>query len=116
MLEEFPNIFLVYVPTNCKCSIPNTSPLSITNKSSGTSVLQPADIGLNRVYKHHIKQAYLDWMVAAHTEQLKNGLTAEQVKFTMSVPVLRDASVKPIVNLYEWVQTQASQDLIKRVR
>jgi TRAP-type C4-dicarboxylate transport system substrate-binding protein len=55
-------------------------------------------------------------MVAAHTEQLKKGLTAEQVKFTTSVPVLRDASVKPIVDLYEWAQTQAGQDLIKRVR
>ncbi|KAF7372434.1 DDE superfamily protein [Mycena venus] len=96
ILEEFPNIFLVFVPANC------------------TSVLQPADIGLNRVFKHHIKQAYLDWMVAAHTEQLKNGLTVEQVKFTTSLPVLRDASVKPIVDLYEWGQTQTSQDLIKR--
>ncbi|KAJ7613758.1 hypothetical protein DFH06DRAFT_1146711 [Mycena polygramma] len=75
---------------------------------------KPADVGLNRVYKHHVKQAYLDWMVDAHAAQVKKGLTVEQVKFTTSLPVLRDASVKPIVDLYEWAQTPAGRDVIKR--
>ncbi|KAJ6527216.1 hypothetical protein DFH09DRAFT_1094884 [Mycena vulgaris] len=53
-------------------------------------------------------------MVEAHAKQLAHGLTAQQVKFTTSVPVLRDASVKPIVDLYEWAQSQTDRDLIKR--
>ncbi|KAJ7868112.1 hypothetical protein B0H13DRAFT_1897267 [Mycena leptocephala] len=43
----------------------------------------------------------------------KTGLTAEQVKFSTSVPVLRDASVKPIVDLFKWAQTSSGRDLIK---
>ncbi|KAJ7029747.1 hypothetical protein C8F04DRAFT_1115737 [Mycena alexandri] len=53
-------------------------------------------------------------MVAAHMEQLEGGLTPEQVKFSTSVPVLRNASVKPIVDLYNWAQTSVGKDLIKR--
>ncbi|KAJ6458505.1 hypothetical protein C8R45DRAFT_942718 [Mycena sanguinolenta] len=73
MLKEYPNIFLVYVPAN-------------------------SDIGLNRVYKHHIKQAYLDWKVEAHTEQLKNGLTqsksSSQHLFLSSTPAGQDVITK----------------------
>ncbi|KAJ6625286.1 hypothetical protein B0H10DRAFT_1942557 [Mycena sp. CBHHK59/15] len=53
-------------------------------------------------------------MVDAHGKQLAQGLTAQQVKFTTSVPVLRNASVKPIVGLFEWAQGLAGRDLIKR--
>ncbi|KAK6996223.1 hypothetical protein R3P38DRAFT_2565955 [Favolaschia claudopus] len=55
-------------------------------------------------------------MVDCHSEPLKNGLTPEQVKFSTSVPVLRDASVKPIVELYEWGQTLPGWDLIRRAK
>jgi hypothetical protein len=54
-------------------------------------------------------------MVAEHTKQLKNGFTPEQVKFSTSVPVLRDASVQPIVDLYNWAETAPGRELIQRV-
>ncbi|KAJ7201951.1 hypothetical protein C8J57DRAFT_1411159 [Mycena rebaudengoi] len=53
-------------------------------------------------------------MVEAHRKQLATGLTAEQVKFTTSLPVLCDASVKPIVDLFGWSQSLTGKELIKR--
>jgi hypothetical protein len=66
MHEKYPNIFLTFIPANC------------------TPILQPADFGLQRVFKHKLKLSALDWMVATHTEQLKTGLSAEQVMFLLS--------------------------------
>ncbi|CAK5270819.1 unnamed protein product [Mycena citricolor] len=71
--ENFPHVIIIFVPANC------------------TPVLQPADVGLQRVYKHHIKQSYLAWMVQAHQQQIAEGFTAEKVKFTTLLPELRKA-------------------------
>ncbi|KAJ7262837.1 hypothetical protein C8J57DRAFT_1231450 [Mycena rebaudengoi] len=53
-------------------------------------------------------------MVESHTEQLSNGLTPEQVKFSTSLPVLRNASVQPIVDLFNWSQGLLGKELIQR--
>ncbi|KAJ2936155.1 hypothetical protein H1R20_g939, partial [Candolleomyces eurysporus] len=95
VFEEFPNVFLIFVPANC------------------TGIMQPADAGLNRVIKHSIRQAALDYLVESHKEQLSEGLTPSQIKFTTSLPILRNASVDPIVKLHETMRGANGRDLIR---
>jgi hypothetical protein len=47
-------------------------------------------------------------------KQITQGLTIEQVKFTMSLPVLRDASVGSMVSLYNFLNVQMAEMLSKR--
>lgn len=81
----------------------------------GTSIFQPADVGLQRIIKHQIKQSMLDFLVGAYHNQLGSGLSPDQVRFTNSLPILRDASVKPIVNVYKYLQTFEGSEIIKKV-
>ena len=59
--------------------------------------VQPADVGLNCVIKHRLKQSQLKYLVETYHKQVATGLTAEQVKFSTSLPELRNASVAGIV-------------------
>lgn len=95
--DEFPNIFLLFVPANC------------------TGIFQPADVGLQRVIKHQLRQAALRYLVAEHQKQLKAGTTPDQVKFSTSLPVLRNASVRGIVDAWKYMAGPSGRDVIKRV-
>ncbi|THU88058.1 hypothetical protein K435DRAFT_830622 [Dendrothele bispora CBS 962.96] len=96
VLDAHPNIFLVFVPANC------------------TSIGQPADVGLQRVLKHHIRQDNLQYLVDSHIAGLAQGLSPSQIKFTTSLPALRDASVKPCVNVYNFFQTSDGRKLVQK--
>jgi hypothetical protein len=61
---------------------------------------QPADAGLSRVIKHWLKQSQLRYLVDTDRKQVATGLTAEQVKFSTSLPELWNASVAGIVEVY----------------
>ncbi len=95
---EFPNIFLIFVPANC------------------TGIFQPADVGLQRVIKHQLRQAALRFLVAEHRQQIKSGLTPEEVKVTTSLPTLQDASVRGIVDAWHFMTGPAGRELVQRVR
>ena len=62
---------------------------------------QPADVGLNHVTKHQLKQSQMELLVETHQAQISTGLTPEQVKFSTSLPVLHDATVVGIVKVYD---------------
>jgi hypothetical protein len=117
VFEEFPNVFLIYVPANCEFTNQIVLvPSSKTRHDTGTGIFQPADVGLQRVIKQYIRQEVLQFLVANHFQQRKAGLGAEQVKVTTSLPVLRDASVQPIVSLYKFFQDYKGREIIKNVR
>jgi hypothetical protein len=82
----------------------------------GTGKLQPADVGLNRVIKHRLKQSQMKYLIEVHQKQIATGLTPEQVKFSTSLPVLRDASVAGIFEVYDFMTGPAGHQLIKKVR
>lgn len=82
---------------------------------SGTGQLQPADVGLNRVIKHRLKQAQMQYLVESHQKQIADGLKPEQVKFTTSLPALRDASVAGIVEVYDFMTGPTGRELVKKV-
>jgi hypothetical protein len=98
VFEEFPNIIIIFVPGNC------------------TGIFQPQDVGIQRVAKHKLKQSMLQYQIDCHQAQVATGISPENVTFTTSYPVLRDASVQTCVDLYNWLITPDGRDLIKRVR
>jgi hypothetical protein len=77
-------------------------------------MFQPADVGIQKIAKHFIRQKSLEFLVNSHAKQLRNGLTPAQVKFSTSLPVLRDASVRPIVDLYNFLSGSSGREIIKR--
>ena len=79
---------------------------------SGIGIFQPADVGLNQVIKHRLKQHQSQYLVESHHQQLKSGLTAEQVKIMTSLPVLWDKSVAGIVSVYEFMTSPFGHELV----
>lgn len=55
----YSNLFIIYVPANC------------------TGQFQPADVGLQRVINHHLRQESLNFHVAEYTRLIESGLKAE---------------------------------------
>ncbi|KIK98554.1 hypothetical protein PAXRUDRAFT_9449 [Paxillus rubicundulus Ve08.2h10] len=96
VFKEYPYVILCFVPASC------------------TGIFQPADVGLNRVIKHRIKQHQTEYLVATHQEQINSSLTTEQVKFTTSLPVLRNASVDGIVRVYEFMTGPFGRELVQK--
>jgi hypothetical protein len=82
---------------------------------TGTGKAQPADVGLNRVIKHWLKQSQMQFLVEAYQAQIATGLTPEQVKFSTSLPVLRDATVAGIVDVYDFMTSPTGWALVKKV-
>ncbi|KAF8223556.1 hypothetical protein L208DRAFT_1381417 [Tricholoma matsutake] len=68
-------------------------------------MFQPADVGLNRIIKHFMQQEVLEYLVKSHRDQIKKGQLAKQVKFTSSLPALWDATVQPLIKLYDYFQS-----------
>ena len=81
---------------------------------AGTGIFQPADVGLNHIIKHRLRQRQLQYLVDCHTKQIALGLTADQVKFSTSLPVLRDASVANIVEVQKFLNGPDGCDLIRK--
>ncbi|KAG6877107.1 hypothetical protein C0992_010825 [Termitomyces sp. T32_za158] len=96
IFKEYPNIILIFVPENC------------------TGIFQPADIGLQRIIKHMLKQQTVNYMLQSHKEQLARGITPESVKITNSLPPLRDATVAGLVHVYESMQTLRGHEIVQK--
>jgi hypothetical protein len=79
-----------------------------------TGVFQPADVGLNRVIKHFLRQENLQRFVNAYQAQVDSGITPDQVKFTTSLTELCDKSVHPLINMYEYFQTFEGSQIVKK--
>ena len=78
-------------------------------------IAQPADVGLNRVIKHQLKQSQLQYLINVHQTQIASGLTPEQVQISTSLPVLRDATVVGLVEVYDFMTSFVGCQLVKKV-
>ncbi|KAG6863222.1 hypothetical protein C0993_012433, partial [Termitomyces sp. T159_Od127] len=96
VFKEYPNVILIFVPGNC------------------TGIFQPADVGLQRIVKHMLKQQTVEYMLSSHKEQLQHGITPESVKITNSIGPLRDATVAGLVHVYDFMQTLRGRELVKK--
>jgi hypothetical protein len=112
--NEFPFIILCYVPQNCKYII-SCFMLNVSVISTGTGKAQPADVGLNRVIKHQLKQSQMQFLVKTYQDQIATGLTPDQVKFSTSLPILHDATVAGVVDVYDFMTSAAGHELVKKI-
>ncbi|KAH9927826.1 uncharacterized protein B0H18DRAFT_1159842 [Fomitopsis serialis] len=71
-----------------------------------------ADLGI--VIFPDVRQAALEFLVNSHSEQMDSGLTPEQVKITTSIKTLRNASVAPLVDIYDFFDTPSGRAIIRR--
>ena len=92
------------------CSI-----LSQYHSWSGTGIFQPADVGLQRVIKHQLKQHALEHLVHSHAKMLESGVDAKEVKFTHSLPVLRDQTVRGTVKVWHFLNEGKGSDIVRKV-
>jgi len=97
IFNDHPNIILIFVPGNC------------------TGIFQPADVGLQRVIKHFLKQQLFAYLAETHRGQISSGISPEDVKITTSFPKLRDASVAGLVQAYDFMSGFRGRELILKV-
>ena len=57
----------------------------------------------------------MQYLVKAHQKQIVNGLTPEQVKFLISLPLLCDASVAGLVEVYDFMTGPIGRWLVIKV-
>jgi len=57
----------------------------------------------------------LQYLINAHQTQLALGLTPKQVEISTSLPVLRDATVAGLVEVYDFMTSFAGHQLVKKV-
>ena len=94
MYQTYPWIRIHYVPTNC------------------TGIFQPCDVGIQQVLKLAIKRTALQDVINDTTEQLNSGVDPSAVTFEKKLPVVRDHSIRWLVNAYEAIN---NPELIKKV-
>ncbi len=95
--DHHPFIILIFVPGNC------------------TGAFQPADVGLQRISKHNLKQTLFRFLVEEQQKQVKQGINPAAVKIATGLPKLHDASVAGLVELYEFMNGPSGRDNVKKV-
>jgi hypothetical protein len=80
MKKNHSNIKLNYVPAGC------------------TPLFQPCDVGIQRIFKHSLRQSYHEDIVEEVLTQLDEGV--EVIKFEKKLGILHDCTVKWIWELY----------------
>ena len=90
--REAPNIILNFIHAGC------------------TSVFQACDVGIQRIFKHSLKQSYHKDVVAGILKQIDDGADTIQIK--KAVGGLRDQSVTWLWNVF---QTLNKEVIVKKV-
>ncbi|KAJ7692093.1 hypothetical protein B0H17DRAFT_1061886 [Mycena rosella] len=98
IFSTYPYIILIFVPGGC------------------TGLAQPADVGLQRIAKHILKQDSLDYLVDIFKTQSTKGIAPKDVTFPSSLPILRNATVRGLVKMYDFFQTPEGRKIVKQVR
>ncbi|QRV92685.1 DDE superfamily endonuclease [Ceratobasidium sp. AG-Ba] len=84
--KDHPTIILIFVPGNCTC------------------VAQPCDTRVNRILKHLIKSACVDYLAKITQEQLQNGVAPSNIVINTQPGTLRDASTAWLLHAWNWFQ------------
>ncbi|KAF9502731.1 hypothetical protein BS47DRAFT_1403181 [Hydnum rufescens UP504] len=86
MKRKHPNIKVTFVPAGC------------------TGILQPADVGLQRVIKHFIRCVCLEFLTTHIEEELQNGVVPTHIHVPKNINKLRDATATWITDALEWLR------------
>jgi hypothetical protein len=68
------------------------------------------------VSKHILKQDSLDYLVNIFQTQTAKGVAPKDIKFPASLPVLRNATVRGLVKLYDFFQTSEGRKIVQQVQ
>ncbi|KAJ6453009.1 hypothetical protein C8R47DRAFT_997886 [Mycena vitilis] len=68
-----------------------------------------------RVAKHILHQDSLDFLVDTFKAQSARGVAPKDVKFPNSLPILRNATVRGLVKMYDFFQTIEGRKVVKQV-
>lgn len=63
------------------------------SRTKGTGLFQPADVGLQRVFKHVVKRSASDFFVATICKKLKAGVAPNVATPPSDLPTLRNATI-----------------------
>lgn len=74
-------------------------------------MFQPADVGLQRYLKHHVKRSATDFISASATRELSNGVPVNQIKLPTDLPTLRNASIAWLLDGYKFFTE--NRDIVK---
>ena len=74
-------------------------------------MFQPADVGLQRYLKHHVKRSATDFFVASATRDLNNNIPVDQIKLPTDLPSLRNASIGWLLDAYKFFTD--NRDIVK---
>jgi hypothetical protein len=55
----------------------------------------------------------MQFLVKTYQDQITTGLTPEQVKFSISLPTLHDATVVGVVDVYDFMISATGCELVK---
>ena len=94
MYTTYPWIRIHYVPANC------------------TGLFQPCDVGIQWVFKLAVRRSALQDIISDTVDQLDRGVEPSMVTFEKRLPVVRNRSVKWLVNGYKAIN---NSDLVKKV-
>ncbi|EGN99465.1 hypothetical protein SERLA73DRAFT_73991 [Serpula lacrymans var. lacrymans S7.3] len=98
-----------------KKTVENVARRSVLARTGRVGILSPhREIVEERVTKHALKQESLNFLVESHRQQLAGGLKPEAVRFTHSLPVLRDATVAPAVHVYDMFKQGKGPELVRK--
>jgi hypothetical protein len=70
----------------------------------GTGVAQPCETSVNRVLKHLIKSACIEYLAGITQDQLRHEIKAENVVIKTTPQVLRDTSTAWILSAWKWLK------------
>jgi len=95
MRDNYPWILLRYVPGGC------------------TGVLQPCDVGIQRILKHAMKKTALSHIVKETVAHLDNNKNPGTILLAKTIGILRNRSVEWLVNGYNAIN---KPEIVKKVR
>ncbi|KAJ3005260.1 hypothetical protein NUW54_g4424 [Trametes sanguinea] len=88
------NMIIIFIPGGC------------------TGFFQPVDVGLQRIVKHIVKRAAVNFLVASATRKLMAGEKAADIALPTDLPTLRNASVAWLLDAYNYLK--ARPDIVKK--
>ncbi|KAG9100505.1 hypothetical protein FS749_014953 [Ceratobasidium sp. UAMH 11750] len=85
MKKNYPRIIVHFIPGGC------------------TGVAQPCDTNVNRVLKHCIKSACIEYLSNTTQSQLDRGVKPSNIEIDTTLPTLHNASVAWILSAWTWL-------------
>jgi len=76
-----------------------------------TGIFQPCDLGLQRVYKHHICLVASNYFISMVRSQIEEGICPEEVKLSTALPPLRNATAAWVLHSINHLNEPAQQSI-----